>query len=64
MLRKLLLLTLPVLALAETRTIIATRYFNSFDHRIETLARIRPGDTVVTKTLDAAGYDEQTKKLG
>ena len=64
MLRKLLLFTLPVLALAETRTIIATRYFNSFDRRNETLARIRPGDTVVTKTLDAGGYDEHTKKLG
>jgi acetamidase/formamidase len=28
------------------------------------LAHIRPGDSVVTKTLDAAGYDEHTKKLG
>src|SRR5205807_6037473 len=46
MLRKLLLLSLPVLTLAETRTIVATRFFNSYDHRNETLARIRPGDTV------------------
>src|SRR5262245_50466430 len=41
MLRKLLLLSFPVLALAETRTIIATHYFNSFDHRNEPLAHIR-----------------------
>jgi acetamidase/formamidase len=64
MLRELLLLCLPALALAETRTIYATRFFNSFDHRNETLARIRPGDTIVTRTLDAGGYDEHTKKLG
>lgn len=64
MLRTLLLLTVPVLSLAETRTIAATRYFNSFDHRNEVLARIRPGDIVVTKTLDSGGYDENTKKLG
>ncbi len=64
MLRNLLLLALPFLALAETRTVIATRFFNSYDHRNEPLARIRPGDTVVTKTLDAGGYDEHTRKLG
>ena len=64
MLRKLLLLSFPVLALAETRTIIATHYFNSFDHRNEALAHIRPGDSVVTKTLDSSGYDEHTKKVG
>ena len=64
MLRNLLLLSLPLLAAAETRTIVATRFFNSYDHRHEALARIRPGDTVVTKTLDAGGYDEHTEKLG
>ena len=40
------------------------RYVNPFDHRNEVLARIRPGDTITTKTLDAAGYDGNTKKLG
>ena len=63
MLRSLLLLSLPLLAAAETRTIQATRYYNSFDHRHEVLARIKPGDTVVTKTIDAGGYDENTKKV-
>jgi amidase len=60
----LLLFCAPLLALAESRTIVATRYFNGFDHRNEVLARLRPGDMVVTKTLDASGYDEHTKKLG
>jgi acetamidase/formamidase len=64
MLRSLLVLCLPLLAAAETRTILATRYFNSFDHRHEVLARVRPGDTVVTKTIDASGYDENTKRVG
>jgi len=64
MLRNLLLLILPLLGVAETRTVVATRFFNSYDHRNETLARVRPGDTIVTKTLDAGGYDEHTKKLG
>jgi amidase len=64
MLRTLLLLCAPLLAAAETRTIVATRFFNSFDHRHEVLARIKPGDTVVTKTIDAGGYDEHAKKVG
>jgi len=61
---RLFLLLLPLFAAAETRTVVPTRFYNSYDHRHEILARIRPGDTVVTKTLDAAGYDEHTKKLG
>src|SRR3954451_5966163 len=64
MLRTLVLLCAPALAFAETHTIVATRYFNSYDHRNEPLARVRPGDTVVTKTIDAGGYDEHTKKMG
>jgi acetamidase/formamidase len=64
MLRSLILLSLPFLAAAETRTVVPARFFNSFDHRNEVLARIRPGDTVVTKTIDAGGYDEKTQKKG
>jgi amidase len=57
------LLSLCAPAFAETRTIYATRFFNAYDHRNEVLARIKPGDTVITRTLDAAGYDQNTKKL-
>ena len=63
MIRTLLLLAISALASAETRAIHATRFYNSFDHRNEVLARIKPGDTVITRTLDAAGYDQNTKKL-
>ncbi|MBV6431160.1 MAG: hypothetical protein IANPNBLG_01289 [Bryobacteraceae bacterium] len=49
---------------AQTHTIQAVRYYNSFDHRNAALARIAPGDTVITKTLDAGGYDQAGKKAG
>jgi acetamidase/formamidase len=64
MLRIILALCVPALASAATHTIVATRYFNSFDHRHQILARIQPGDIVKTKILDAGGYDENTKKVG
>ncbi len=40
------------------------RFYNSYDHRHPPLARINSGDTIVTKTLDAAGYDQKMEKLG
>lgn len=49
---------------AETHTVRATRYYNSFDHRNAVLARVNPDDSVVTKTIDAGGYDENGKKAG
>ena len=49
---------------AESHTVIAERYFNSFHHRHAVLKRVRPGDTVVTKTIDAAGYDQKNAKVG
>ncbi len=64
MLRNLLILALPLFAAAQPRAIVATRFYNSFDHRHEVLARIKPGETIATRTLDASGYDENTKKLG
>jgi acetamidase/formamidase len=54
---------LPLLLLfAETHQIRPVTYYNSFDHRHPVLARIKPGDTIVTKTIDAGGYDENGKK--
>jgi amidase len=53
-----------LLLLAETHQVKATTYYNSFDHRHPVLARIKPGDTVATRTIDAAGYDENGKKAG
>src|SRR3954470_13107939 len=58
MLRYALALALPLLAAAQPRSIVPTRFYNSFDHRNEVLARIKPGEAIATKTLDASGYDE------
>src|SRR6266581_708261 len=33
-------------------------FWNTLDHRHPVVARIKPGDVVVTKTLDASGYDD------
>ncbi len=49
---------------AETHRVTATSYYNSFHHRHTVLQRIRPGDTVVTKTIDASGRDESGKLVG
>jgi len=41
-----------------------TGFFNSFDHRHPVLARIKPGDVVQTRTIDAGGVDEKGKPSG
>ena len=46
---------------AQTHRVTATKFYNSFYHRHSVLERIRPGDTVVTRTLDASGRDETGK---
>jgi acetamidase/formamidase len=44
--------------IAEVHTVVATSYVNTFSRAHPVLKRVRPGDTVVTKTLDASGRDE------
>lgn len=57
-------LLLAASGFAETRQIYATRFYNSFHHRHPVLAKIKPGDVIVTRTIDAAGNDEKGKKVG
>jgi acetamidase/formamidase len=52
---------LGVSGFAESRQIHATKFYNSFHHRHAVLARIKPGDIISTRTLDASGRDEQGK---
>jgi len=47
---------------AETHRITASTFYRTFDARHPVLARIKPGDVVVTKTLDAAGLDEKGER--
>jgi acetamidase/formamidase len=41
--------------------VTATKFYNSFHHRHPVLQRVKPGDTVVTRTIDASGRDENGK---
>jgi acetamidase/formamidase len=49
-------LTPDVLA-AQSRPIAAETYYNTFYRAHPVLARIRPGETIATKTIDASGRD-------
>ena len=48
----------PEVSLAQSKPIVAEVYYNTFSGAHKPLARIRPGETVVTKTIDASGYDD------
>jgi hypothetical protein len=51
------------LCLAETHKSFATKFYNSFHHRHAVQQRIKPGDTVITRTIDASGRDEKGKLI-
>jgi amidase len=44
---------------AQSQQILPQAYYNTFSHAHAVLARIRPGNPVSTKTLDASGRDEK-----
>ena len=44
---------------AEVHEIVATTYYNTFTRAHPVLKRVRPGDTVRTRTLDSSGRDER-----
>src|SRR5262245_27361356 len=51
----------------EPIPVLATTYYGTFSHAHPVLARIRPGETIATKTIDAGGLDEklvQRSELG
>jgi len=59
------LLSLFLLAAAlngETHRVEAKTFYRTFSRAYPVLARIKPGDVVVTKTLDAAGVDEKNEQ--
>ncbi len=47
------------LASAETHKLVAEKYYRTFSHQNPVLKRIKPGDLVVTKTLDSGGQDDK-----
>jgi len=44
---------------AATHQVVAERYYRTFSRAHPPILRVKPGDTVVTKTLDAGGLDEK-----
>ncbi len=57
-----LLLALAAPLAAQVRTVVATAYYNTFAARHPILARLKPGETIRTKTLDAGGQDEHGER--
>src|SRR5215213_10697908 len=49
---------------ANTHTFTPTRYYNTFSFAHTPALRIKPGDRVVTKTIDAAAVDWNGKTVG
>jgi acetamidase/formamidase len=47
--------------MGETHEVIATTYYRTFSRDYPVLLRIKPGDTVVTRTLDSGGQDEKSE---
>ena len=43
---------------AETHRVTAKKFYNSFYHGHTVLQRLKPGDMVITRTIDASGRDE------
>ena len=57
------LLLLSAVLQAATHEVVAKTYYRTFNRAYPVLARIKPGDTVVTKTLDSGGQDYKNEHL-
>jgi acetamidase/formamidase len=62
--RSLLFVCCTFACFGETHRSFATKFYNSFHHRHAVLQKIKPGDTVITRTIDASGRDENGKHVG
>jgi amidase len=57
------LLVVPAIMVAETHRLIPQRFYNTFSGAHAPVLRIKPGDRVITKTIDAAGTDWDGKAV-
>jgi len=48
----------------ETHRVTAAEYYNTFSFAHKPLLKIKPGDRVVTRTIDARGFNWENKKAG
>ncbi len=54
-----LLALVAIAAPGEAHTVAATTYYRTFSRAHPVLERVKPGDSIVTKTLDSGGVDEK-----
>ena len=59
-----ILVMIPTAARAETHRFEPTRFHNTFSFAHEPVLRIKPGDRVITKTIDARGFNAANEKVG
>src|SRR5688572_30319346 len=52
-----------LICFAETHKVSATKFHNSFHNRHAVLQKVKPGDFVITRTIDASGRDENGKAV-
>jgi amidase len=57
------LLVVPAIMVAETHRLIPQRFYNTFSAAHPPVLRIKPGDRVMTMTIDAAGTDWDGKAV-
>ncbi|MFN3324255.1 MAG: acetamidase/formamidase family protein [Bryobacteraceae bacterium] len=57
------LLSAGILA-GETHRFEPTEFHNTFSFAHKPVLRIRPGDRVITRTIDARGFDPENRKVG
>src|SRR3954447_17088221 len=57
-------LTIPAAARAETHRFVPAAFYNTYSFAHPPALRIKSGDRVVTKTIDAAGVDWNGKTVG
>jgi len=55
---------IPAHARAETHQFVPSRFYNTFSFAHAPALRIKPGDRVVTKTIDASGADWEGRSVG
>ena len=57
-------LIVPAAVPSETHRFEPERYHNTFSFAHEPVLKIRPGDRVITTTIDARGFDAQDREVG
>jgi amidase len=53
----------PIVTVAETHRLAPTVYYSTYSYAHPPALRIKPGDRVITKTIDAGGNDENGKQV-